>query len=184
MWPDTCTMLSREQNNLEKTPRPSETRSGDQTHTHTHRGRWKKEEDTVLRLPRDKVFYLFSSVAMRMAWKKKKSIATKYHRPLPQSKGPWTEESLETSYFPFRFVQLCSLFDATSFVSALLCLHWEYSEQLVSLASSVNSRKSLQKLMSGRFFLFFFLAYSSEGLITIAGMLDEPKSRYHRWKVQ
>lgn len=130
---------------------------GDQTQAHTQGGRWKKKEDTVLRLPRDKVFYLFSSMTMRKAWrKKKKNVARKYRRPLMQSKGRWAEESLELSYFPFRFVELRSLFDAMSFVSALLCLRWEYSEQPVSLASSVNSRKSLQKLMSGRFLFFFF----------------------------
>lgn len=172
MWPNTCTMLSREQNNLEKTPRPSETHSGDQTHAHTQGGRWKK---------RKRGHCAQAATGQPWGWcEKTKSVARKYHRTLLQSKGWWTEESLELSYFPFRFVELCSLFDTTSFVSALLCLRWEYSEQLLSLASSVNSRKSLQKLMSGR----FFGAYSSEGLITIAGMLDELKSIYHRWKVQ
>lgn len=149
------------------------------THTHTQGGRWKNKKRTLCSGCHETKRSICSRLWPWGRREKKKRVARKYHRPFLQSKGRWTEESLELSYVPFRFVELRSLFDATSFVSALLCLRWEYSEQLVSLASSVNSRKSLQKLMSGR----FFLAYSSEGLITIAGMLDELKSRYHRWKV-
>lgn len=58
-------------------------------HTHTHREEdEKKKRGHCAQLPRDKVFYLFSSVTMRTVWKKKKKSVARNITAFTAVKGP------------------------------------------------------------------------------------------------
>lgn len=121
----TCTVLSRDQNNLENTPRPQQKK---QTvcskHATQHAGHWKT--DTLLRLPWDEVFSLFLAVATRRACKICISVATKKHRFLShctQSEG---------------FNQGSSLVEAAS--ESLFVLHqrlWEWMSNCGQVSPAV-----------------------------------------------